>query len=128
MEQDKNGQPSTDRPEDGAKRTHRRSATKPRRLLDRCREEADTVSTRIIASKVMEVEGAEFHWWAVGENPSLVTVRSPIFGSLAEFTMIEPEVYARRVAKKLLAQHYERAAELRKTAPKRSASGERESE
>ena len=74
---------------------------------------ADHTSTRIIGRRQLTVEGAEFRWWAVGEHPTLVTVRSTVFGSLAEFTYHDVSKFARTLAQKLLAQHYERAAKAR---------------
>ena len=77
-----------------------------------------SATTRIIASKPIEVDGAEFHWWAVGEDPWLVTVKSSIFGSLAEFTYQAPDSFAHKLGRKLLEQHYARAVEARHAAPK----------
>lgn len=90
----------------------------------------DTVSTRIISSTPFEVEGAAFHWWAVGAKPCLVTVRSPVFGSFAEFTEEEPGPFAVKLAQKLLRRHYERAEEFRRLFPRKpppDANGEQES-
>jgi hypothetical protein len=79
---------------------------------------ADFVSTRIIKSTRFEVDGAEFHWWAVGERPSLVTVRSAVFGTRASFTDDDPASFAPRLAKEVLREHYERAKALRRLFPK----------
>lgn len=73
------------------------------------REGHDVTSTRVISNRKLEVDGAKFHWWAVGESPTLVTVRSPIFGSRAKFTLQDPSTFAARLAKTLLMEHYERA-------------------
>jgi hypothetical protein len=70
----------------------------------------DHVSTRIISQREALVDGVLFQWWAVGERPALVTVRTPVFGSATEFTLGPVEACAHELAKKLLAQHYERAA------------------
>lgn len=76
-------------------------------------ESSDLVSTRVIANRELEVDGAKFQWWAVGENPTLVTVRSPIFGSRAKFTVVDPAYFAERLAKTILLEHYRRATAYR---------------
>lgn len=55
------------------------------------------------------VDGAPFQWWAVGEHPAFVTVRSSVFGSLTKLTNGDVAAVAASLAKELLAQHYERA-------------------
>jgi hypothetical protein len=67
------------------------------------------ISTRIISQRELIVDGAPFQWWAVGEHPSLVTVRSRVFGSVTRFTEGDVAVFAESLAKELLAQHYARA-------------------
>jgi hypothetical protein len=67
------------------------------------------ISTRIISQRELIVDGAPFQWWAVGERPALVTVRSSVFGSLTKFTDGDVAEYAASLAKELLAQHYARA-------------------
>lgn len=68
------------------------------------------ISTRIISHRQLTVDGVTFQWWAVGEHPSLVTVRSPIFGSATEFTLGDVDAFAHELARGLLKQHYSRAA------------------
>ncbi len=70
---------------------------------------SDHVSTRIISHRKVTVDGVQFRWWAVGEHPALVTVRAAGFGSLAEFTEDDRSAFARGLAQKLLARHYQRA-------------------
>jgi hypothetical protein len=67
------------------------------------------ISTRIISQRELIVDGAPFQWWAVGENPSRVTVRSSVFGSITRPTDGDVAELAASLAKELLAQHYERA-------------------
>jgi hypothetical protein len=67
------------------------------------------ISTRIISQRELIVDGAPFQWWAVGEHPSLVTVRSSVFGSITRFTDDDVAGFAASLAKELLAQHYARA-------------------
>jgi hypothetical protein len=67
------------------------------------------ISTRIISQRELIVDGAPFQWWAVGEHPTLVTVRSSVFGSLTRFTDEDVAAFAASLAKELLAQHYARA-------------------
>jgi hypothetical protein len=67
------------------------------------------ISTRIISQRELIVDGAPFQWWAVGEYPSLVTVRSSVFGSITRFTDDDVAGFAASLAKELLAQHYARA-------------------
>jgi hypothetical protein len=66
-------------------------------------------STRIISQRELVVDGAPFQWWAVGEDPALVTVRSAVFGSMTKFTDGDVAQVAASLAKELLAQHYARA-------------------
>ena len=73
------------------------------------KDRPEHVSTRIISQRELVVDGAPFQWWAVGENPSLVTVRSTVFGSLTKFTDGDVAQVAASLAKELLAQHYARA-------------------
>lgn len=82
--------------------------------------ETEATSTIVISNRELTLDGVKFHWWAVGEDPSLVTIRSSIFGSLAEFTRGDLEAFATALAKKLLAQHYERAEQFRRASKKRS--------
>ncbi|HVY65161.1 MAG TPA: hypothetical protein VHH11_10105 [Gammaproteobacteria bacterium] len=72
-------------------------------------------STRIIGHRELVVDGVRVDWWAVGERPTLVTVRTSLFGGLAEFTEGDPAQCAEALAKKLLARHYRRTE---RTAPK----------
>lgn len=76
--------------------------------------ETDIVSTRIITNRELSCDGASFEWWAVGENPALVTVRSAVFGTLQQFTHGDAEAFAMTLAKKLLDQHYALAEVARK--------------
>lgn len=73
----------------------------------------DTTSTRVIGRRELTVDGAPFSWWAVGERPTLVTVRSVVFGSSSEFTEDEPSKCAQVLARRILTQHYDRADRLR---------------
>ena len=68
----------------------------------------DAVSTRIV-SKGLVCDGVKFQWWAVGEDPSLVTVRSSVFGSLNGFARSDAETFAMTLARNLLRQHYDSA-------------------
>jgi hypothetical protein len=61
------------------------------------------------------VDGVPFNWWAVGERPALVTVRTPIFGSLSDFTNGDVAVFAEALAMKLLADHHVRNRDPRKS-------------
>jgi hypothetical protein len=70
---------------------------------------AEHVRTRIISQRELIVDGAPFQWWAVGERPALVTVRSNVFGSITKFTEGDVAQCAASLAKELLAQHYARA-------------------
>lgn len=76
------------------------------------------ISTRIISQRELVIDGVPFHWWAVGEKPALVTVRTPIFGALTEFTDGDVAECAAALAKKLLSQHSARARAARKAAHK----------
>jgi hypothetical protein len=67
------------------------------------------VRTRIISQRELVVDGAPFQWWAVGEHPTSVTVRSAVFGSMTKLTDGDVARVAASLAKELLAQHYERA-------------------
>lgn len=73
----------------------------------------DRTSTRVIGLREIKVDGAPFHWWAVGMRPSLVVVRSSIFGGRSALTEDEPSIAATKLAKEMLAEHYQRAARLR---------------
>ena len=77
------------------------------------REDPDHGSTRIIGQRELVVSGVLFQWWAVGERPALVTVRTPLFGTVTEFTHGDVAVCAELLAKRLLAQHHARAASAR---------------
>ena len=83
------------------------------------------ISTRIISQRELIVDGAPFQWWAVGEHPSLVTVRSSVFGSLTRFTDGEVAKLATSLARELLAKHYARAGRspTGKKLPSEPASG-----
>lgn len=85
-------------------------------------QSADTTSTRVIGRRELRVDGAPFQWWAVGERPMLVTVRSGVFGSLAEFTDGDPGEVAMTLAKRILTEHYERARKLKHSVPASDAS------
>ena len=74
------------------------------------------ISTRIISQRDLTVDGVPFSWWAVGERPALVTVRTPIFGSLSDFTTGDVAVFAEALAKRLLADHQARNRNARKPA------------
>lgn len=47
-------------------------------------------------------DGVKFHWWAVGEYPTLVTVINSVFGSLAELTRGDPAEFAMELAERIL--------------------------
>ena len=83
------------------------------------------VSTRIISQRELVVDGAPFEWWAVGEHPASVTVRSSVFGSLTRFTDGDVGELAASLAKELLAQHYARAGRspTGKKLPSQTAAG-----
>jgi hypothetical protein len=68
----------------------------------------DHVSTRIISHCELTIDGVPVHWWAVVEHPTLVTVRTAAFGSLADFTYKDASEFALTLAKRLLAKHYTR--------------------
>ena len=65
--------------------------------------------TRIISQRELIADGAPFQWWAAGERPAAVTVRSSVFGSLTRCTDGDVAQFAASLAKELLAQHYARA-------------------
>ena len=73
------------------------------------KDRPEFISTRIISQRELVIDGAPFQWWAVGEDPSLVTVRSTVFGSMTKFTDGDVAQVAASLAKELLAQHYARA-------------------
>ena len=73
--------------------------------------------TRNVSQRELVVDGAPFQWWAVGERPALVTVRSSVFGSSTKLTDGDVAECAGSLARELLAQHYQRAG--------RSANGKR---
>ena len=81
----------------------------------------DHVSTRIISQRELTVDGVPFEWWAGGEHPALVTVRTPLFGSLTEFTAGDVAELAAALAQKLLAQHNARPAAAKKPADAKTA-------
>ena len=78
-------------------------------------EPIEHISTRIISQREIHVDGVPFSWWAVGERPALVTVRTPIFGTLSDFTNADVAVFAEALAKKLLADHQMRNRNPRKS-------------
>ncbi len=80
---------------------------------------ADSVSTRVIKSTAFEVDGAAFQWWAVGEAPTLVTVRSRIFGVDTGFTDGDPAELAVELATGLLRNHYTKARVLQALFPRK---------
>jgi hypothetical protein len=73
--------------------------------LVKAKQEIDTVTTRVIKSQEFELEGARFSWWAVGDQPMLVTVRSDAFGSTQQFAYGDVESFAQRLARGLLRDH-----------------------
>lgn len=73
----------------------------------------DCISTRIITNQQLLCDGAPFKWWAVGENPTLVTVRSPVFGGIQDVTQDDAEAFAMALAKQVLDRHYARAERAR---------------
>ncbi len=77
---------------------------------------SEHISTRIISQRELNVDGVPFSWWAVGERPALVTVRTSIFGSLSDFTNGDVAMFAEVLAKKLLADHMARHQNARKAA------------
>jgi hypothetical protein len=79
-------------------------------------EVTEHISTRIISQREVNVDGVPFSWWAVAERPALVTVRTPIFGALSDFTNGDVAVFAETLARKLLADHQARNPHLRKPA------------
>lgn len=78
----------------------------------------DRISTRIISQRELVVDGVPFQWWAVGENPALVTVRAPMFGALTEFADGDVAECAAVLARRLLSQHAAPAKKERKAARK----------
>jgi hypothetical protein len=81
----------------------------------------DHVSTRIEGQREVTVDGVPFEWWAVGDRPALVTVRTPLFGSLTELTTGDAAEFAVALARKILAQHHARAAAPKKSAGSKTA-------
>ena len=75
---------------------------------------AEHITTRIISQRKLDVEGVPFQWWAVGERPSLVTVRTPIFGALSDFTTGDVAVFAAALARRVLANHRAGAQTMKK--------------
>jgi hypothetical protein len=71
-------------------------------------------STKIIGQRELNVDGVPFQWWAVGDRPTLVTVRSGVFGSLNEFTDENPADFK---------QHYDRAAAAQRASEAPSGGG-----
>jgi len=86
---------------------------------DSKRKVDDTISTRIISQRSLTLDGVEFQWWAVGDHPALVTVRSKVFGSLAEFSYADAADFALKLARRLLLRHYEHARSLEIGKPRR---------
>jgi hypothetical protein len=80
-------------------------------------------STRIIGQRELNVDGVPVRWWAVGERPTRVTVRTRVFGTLSEFTDDDPADYAIALAKRLLKRHYDRAAAARRAGQPSSGDG-----
>jgi len=76
------------------------------------KDRPEHVSTRIISQRELVIDGAPFEWWAVGEHPALVTVRSTVFGSTTRFTDGDVAQVAASLAAELLAKHYARAEQL----------------
>lgn len=64
-------------------------------------------STKGLRPRELSVNGVPFTWWSVGEQPAVVTVRMPMFGSLTGSTDGDPAQCAAALARKLLAQHEE---------------------
>jgi hypothetical protein len=73
----------------------------------------EAVTTRIITNRQLVHEGVTFNWWAVGDDPALVTISNSLFGSLQQFTHGDPQTFALSLAKKLLNEHYARAEQIR---------------
>jgi hypothetical protein len=78
----------------------------------------DHISTRIISQREITVDGVPFEWWAVGEDSALVTVRSPMLGSLTELTTGDVAELAVALARKLIAKHRRHANAKKPVRPK----------
>ncbi len=76
----------------------------------------DLTSTRLISRRIV-VDGVEFQWWAVGDEPALVTVRSRVFGGRMKFTMGDAAACAARLADDILDSHYDRDRSPEAAAP-----------
>ncbi|HEU4620319.1 MAG TPA: hypothetical protein VFV10_19945 [Gammaproteobacteria bacterium] len=76
-------------------------AKQEREQLESLRAGQDDGATRI-ACRTLMCDGAAFDWWAVGEAPALVTVKSAVLGSLNGFTDSDPEAFATTLAKQLI--------------------------
>jgi hypothetical protein len=79
------------------------------------------IATRIISQRKLTVDGVVFQWWAVGERPALVTVRAKVFGTLSDFTNGDVATFAAGLAKRILVEHYARAADNARKAVKAPA-------
>lgn len=86
---------------------------------DTAEYETDHVSTRVV-SRTFELDGVHFSWWAVDEAPSLVTVSSQWFGSKSHVTNSDAESTANRLAAMILAEHQEKAMQVRAMLARRS--------
>ncbi len=82
-------------------------------------DSSESVTTRVLKGTEIYVDGAKFHWWAIGESQMLVTVRSKVFGSTTGFTEDDPEEAATKLAKGLLQEHYKKAKVLQTLFPKK---------
>lgn len=69
----------------------------------------DHATTRIISQREFVIDGVLFQWWAVGEEPALVTVRAKIFGTRSDLTNGDVAAFATALASKILLEHYLRA-------------------
>jgi hypothetical protein len=97
--------------------------TLPREVANMSKKTGEHDSTKIIGQRELNVGGVPFQWWAVGDRPTLVTVRSSVFGSLNQFTDEDPADYAITLAKRLLKEHYDRAAATQRTTQEPSDGG-----
>jgi hypothetical protein len=75
------------------------------------RDVPEHIATRIISQRELNVDGVIFQWWAVGQQPALVTVRAKIFGSRSDFTNGDVATFAAALGKRILIDHYARAAD-----------------
>lgn len=69
-------------------------------------------STRIISNS-LELDGIHFSWWAVDNNPSLVTVTSEQLGSRCEFAHGDAGDAAIKLAQELLEEKDDEANAIR---------------